>query len=215
MRTIFRGDDTQSRGVWGARPTVASMAAHGLMLLLIAGVMHRSARFVAPYKLPGKADGHNFLVAYLPDRAAGQTAVSKAQPTAAVTPKTPLPLPDKQPARASALPAINAPESPHPNAATGADALGSGNITIALGSYFPAPKPDLSRLPRGTSGDVILHVVIDTNGHISELKMTSGLGHGIDETVIATVEQWVFHPALANGVPVASAQELHFHYERG
>ncbi len=45
--------------------------------------------------------------------------------------------------------------------------------------------------------------------------MVSGLGYGVDETVIATVEQWVFHPALASGRPVASEQELHFHYEKG
>ncbi len=60
-----------------------------------------------------------------------------------------------------------------------------------------------------------MRVVIDTNGKISDLKMMSGLGDGIDETVISTVQQWVFHPALQNGHPVASEQELHFHYERG
>jgi protein TonB len=112
-------------------------------------------------------------------------------------------------------PNTNSPVSDHPDSATGADALGSGNIDIALVSFFPTPKPDLSTLPHGTKGDVILDVVIDATGKISDLKMTSGLGHGIDETVIATVQQWTFRPATRNGQPVASEQELHFHYERG
>src|SRR5206468_1430965 len=83
-----------------------------------------------------------------------------------------------------------APAAPNPDATTGADSLGSGNINIALASYFPTPKPDLSTLPHGTKGDVILDIVIDTTGKIADIKMTSGLGHGIDETIIATVQQW-------------------------
>jgi protein TonB len=59
-----------------------------------------------------------------------------------------------------------------------------------------------------------LDIVIDTAGKISDIKMTSGLGHGIDDNVIATVQQWTFHPATKDGQPVASEQELHFHYEK-
>jgi periplasmic protein TonB len=106
------------------------------------------------------------------------------------------------------------PASAQPDSAAGADSLGSGNINIALVSYFPTPKPDLSTLPRGTKGDVILDIVIDTTGKIADIKMTSGLGHGIDENVIATVQQWTFRPATKDGQPVASEQELHFHYEK-
>jgi protein TonB len=29
------------------------------------------------------------------------------------------------------------------------------------------------------------------------------------------VKQWLFTPATKGGVPVASEQEFHFHYERG
>ena len=114
----------------------------------------------------------------------------------------------------TASPNTTSPASTQPDSAAGADSLGSGNINIALVSYFPTPKPDLSTLPRGTKGDVILDIVIDTTGKIADIKMTSGLGHGIDENVIATVQQWTFHPATKDGQPVASEQELHFHYEK-
>jgi protein TonB len=111
-------------------------------------------------------------------------------------------------------PNSTSPSSPQPDSTAGADSLGSGNINIALASYFPTPKPDLSTLPHGTKGDVILDIFIDTTGKIADIKMASGLGHGIDETIIATVQHWTFHPATKDGQPVASEQELHFHFEK-
>jgi periplasmic protein TonB len=114
----------------------------------------------------------------------------------------------------AASPNTASPASTQPDSTAGADALGSGDINIALASYFPTPQPDLSALPRGTKGDVILDIVIDSTGKIADVKMASGLGYGIDETIIATVHQWTFHPATKDGQPVASEQELHFHYEK-
>ncbi len=172
--------------------------------------------WVAPIRLPGTEHGSNLLLTYLPGRAPAQSAATnpKTAPQQAES-KSPLPtLPTKKAKPTDASPNTNSPVSEHPDSASGADALGSGNIDIALASFFPTPKPDLSSLPPGTKGDVILDIVIDANGKISDLKMTSGLGHGIDEAVIATVQQWTFHPATRNGQPVASEQELHFHYEK-
>jgi len=110
-------------------------------------------------------------------------------------------------------PITKSPASEHPDSAVGNDALGSGNVKIAFTTFSPSPKPDLSGLPRGARGDVILDIVIDTAGNISGIKMASGLGHGIDEAVIATVQNWTFHPATKDGQPVTSEQELLFHYE--
>lgn len=192
----------------------ASVAVHAVAIGLIALALHARPAWVAPYRLPGNPHGSNFVVAYLPDRAPEQSAAATKAAVKPV-PLTPKPSPLAKTAKAVAPAAENTKASPDPNATTGADALGSGNITIALTSYFPPPKPDLTVLPHGTHGDVVLRVVIGVDGKIADLKMVSGLGHGVDETVIATVEQWVFHPALSNGRPVASEQELHFHYERG
>jgi protein TonB len=98
---------------------------------------------------------------------------------------------------------------------SGVDALGEGDISIALMQFFPDPKPDLTRLPHGSRGDVVLEAVIDADGRIAQLTVKQGVGYGVDESVIATVEQWTFHPAMRDGKPIASQQELHFHYERG
>ena len=93
--------------------------------------------------------------------------------------------------------------------------LGEGEISLALEKYFPYPRPDLSALPHGTRGDVILDAVVGADGKIAELTLVQGLGPAIDNVVIATVKEWSYTPATRHGVPVASKQELHFHYERG
>jgi protein TonB len=92
--------------------------------------------------------------------------------------------------------------------------LGDGNIRIALQKYFPYPKPSLATMSRGSAGDVILHVVIDEHGKITEMTLLQGLGPAIDDAVIQTVNQWTYTPATKDGVPVPSVEELHFHYER-
>jgi len=188
-----------------------------LHLLFLAMLMHQRASWVAPIRLPGNEHGTNLMVTYLPGRAPIQASTPnpKALPQQAQA-DAPLPTPSALKLKTNtASPNTNSPATPKPDSTTGADSLGEGNINIALASYFPSPKPDLSPLPRGTKGDVILDVVIDTTGKIADIKMTSGLGHGIDETVIATVQQWTFKPATRDGQPVASEQELRFHYEKG
>jgi protein TonB len=174
-----------------------------LHLLLLGILIHQRASWIAPIRLPGNPHGTNLMVTYLPGRAPVQASTPnpKALPQQAET-NTPLPTPPTpKPKTNAASPNTNSPASPNPDSTTGADSLGSGNINIALASYFPTPKPDLSTLPRGTKGDVILDIVIDTTGKI-------------DETIIATVQQWTFRPATRDGQPVASEQELHFHYEK-
>jgi len=210
MQTIGKPISAPRRA---SKPIIGSATVH---LLVLAAIIHRSALWVAPIRLPGTEHGANLVLAYLPGRAPAQsTAANPETQPKLVDSKSPLPtLPAKRTKPSSPTPNTNSPVSTQPDSATGADALGSGNIDIALASFFPTPKPDLSSLPRGTKGDVILDIVIDATGKISDLKMTSGLGHGIDEAVIAIVQQWTFHPATRNGQPVASEQELHFHYEK-
>ena len=192
---------------------IGSVTVH---LLVLAALIHHNKPWVAPIRLPGTEHGSNLILAYLPGRAPAQsdTASPKTVPQLAET-KSPVPRQPKAKTKPTTVsPNTNSPVSAQPDSFAGADALGSGNVDIALASFFPTPKPDLSALPSGTKGDVILDIVIDATGKISDLKITSGLGHGIDEAVVATVQQWTFHPATRNGEPVASEQELHFHYEK-
>lgn len=187
----------------------ASLALHLAVLGLF--IYHRQP-ILKVTQLPGDLNGHRLLLTYMP----GQGSASSAPPA-----PTPVhPIPDRLPAlHTLAAPPSSPTATPAAslttNNSTGTDTLGQGDIKIASLLVHPPPAPDLSKLPAGTRGDVIVDIVIDPNGHIAKYTMEHGLGHGIDETVIATIQQWTFQPATRNGVPVASEQELLFHYERG
>ncbi|HEY5056189.1 MAG TPA: energy transducer TonB [Acidobacteriaceae bacterium] len=94
----------------------------------------------------------------------------------------------------------------------GHSAWGKGEITIAYTKFFPHPAPDLSTMPPGTEGDVVLTALIDEQGKISGLTLLAGIGPVIDHEVIQTVRQWTFTPATKDGLPISSRQELHFHF---
>ena len=61
-------------------------------------------------------------------------------------------------------------------------------------------------------GDVIVEVTIDSAGNIVKKKLLQSIGYGIDEKVMAVLENWHFRPAMFNGAPVASRQDVHFHF---
>ena len=188
-----------------------SLAAHFAVMTTL---LYHSRHFIAPIRYPGTAQGHNLVLSYMPGRAPKPAVAPppKAQPLE-VKSKLAVKKPE-QTTPTQTSPNRNSPQSDHPDSASGADALGSGNISIALAKYFPRPKPDLARLPSGTKADVILDITINENGRISDLKLIKGVERSIDETVIATVRQWTFNPANRDGQPVASEQELRFHYEK-
>ena len=52
----------------------------------------------------------------------------------------------------------------------------------------------------GIQGAVHLRVAIDERGHVSDVKVISGLGHGLDEAAVSAIRsaQCQFTPALAN-----------------
>jgi protein TonB len=112
----------------------------------------------------------------------------------------------------SASPNSSAPASAVPDATSGSDSYGSGSIQIALTTFSPSPAPDLSTLPRGVQGDVVVDVTIDPSGKVAELAVLHTIGYGIESSVIGTLKTWTFRPATKDGAPIASVQELHFHF---
>jgi len=105
-------------------------------------------------------------------------------------------------------------QTPHDGeSALGHSAWGNGEITIAYAKFFPHPAPDLSTMPHGTEGDVVLTALIDDQGKVSDLTVVAGITPTIDHDVLQTVRSWTFTPATRDGLPVASRQELHFHFK--
>ncbi len=196
------------------RSTRLVLASALIHLAVVAGfLLQRGKVQVAPVHLPGTDRGTRLVLTYLPGPAPSASAAlrpvlpHRAMLHHAILPARPalaqVPPPHAGPAEAQQLPG------------SGVDALGQGDISIALMQFFPDPRPDLSRLPHGSRGDVVLEAVIDATGHIAQLTVKQGLGYGIDESVAATVERWTFTPAMRDGKPVPSQQEFHFHYEHG
>ena len=192
------------------RGSAASFAIHAIALLLLAGTLHRVKETV-PSRLPGTREGVEYITYF----SSGNTSLTRND------------LPVKVPHTRQDLTSVShssiSPKLPDtPEVSSGEhgignanqSGLGDGNLIIALPRYFPHPTPNLSALHPGTAGDVIFDAVIDENGKVTTLTLLQSLDPTIDDEVMQTVKQWIYQPALKNGVPVASVMEMHFHYER-
>jgi TonB family protein len=77
-------------------------------------------------------------------------------------------------------------------------------VTPPVAIYSPDPLyPDQAQKKKKREGDVILWVVIDEQGHPSQIKVARCIGAGLDEAAVQAVSQWKFKPARRNGQPVS------------
>jgi protein TonB len=93
------------------------------------------------------------------------------------------------------------------------DGLSSGDeVKPALPVAFQDLRISRAELPSGLQGDVIVEISIDAQGLVVAERLLQGLGHGVDERVIAVLRDWRYHPATRNGVPIPSKYDVHFHF---
>ena len=50
--------------------------------------------------------------------------------------------------------------------------------------------------------------VIDENGRITSSRILKGLGFGLDQVALASVQEWTLSPATRNGLPVSVGAQL-------
>jgi protein TonB len=87
---------------------------------------------------------------------------------------------------------------------------GTGGGPYRPGSGITAPgllrevKPDYTEEARrrGVEGDVVLEIVVRSNGTVGDVRVMQGLGGGLDQRAIDAVRQWEFSPARRFGTPV-------------
>ncbi|SEB46064.1 energy transducer TonB [Terriglobus roseus] len=173
-----------------------SACLHLLALLVLVNAWWMGAPRLKP---AGTATGRHVLVTYNPGKPA---PLPPTPPRRAMARRYP---------RANVLPVVADDASAAPPV-QGNDALGTGTVSLLYVQAFPGQKPDLSGA--GTTGDVIVEVEIDDTGHVAQVHARRGMGAQIDDLVVATVERWLFHPAMRNGHAVASERELRFHFDR-
>jgi TonB family protein len=87
---------------------------------------------------------------------------------------------------------------------------GTGGGPYRPGSGITPPqllrevKPDYTEDARrqGIEGDVVLEIVVRSDGSVGDVRMIRGLGAGLDRRAIDAVRQWRFSPARRFGTPV-------------
>lgn len=193
----------------------ASAVLHGIALGAVVFFTRHATSGLRPLRLPGTPQGQHMLLTYStgsPVASHAGTLVHTSAPKRTPIPVLPRPL---TPAVAAPQPTPTAPAAETGTGSSGNSALGDDNVRIALPQVHPRPDPDLSSLPHGTAGDVIVDVTIDDTGKVTATNLVRGLGAPIDSTVMRSLRDWHFTPASRNGQNIASEQEVLIHYERG
>ncbi len=87
---------------------------------------------------------------------------------------------------------------------------GTGGGPYRPGSGITAPtivhevKPDYTEEARrrSLSGEVVLDIVVKSDGRVGSVRVVQGLGAGLDQRAVEAVRQWRFAPARRYGTPV-------------
>jgi TonB family protein len=87
---------------------------------------------------------------------------------------------------------------------------GTGGGPYRPGSGITAPsllrevKPQYTEEARrlGVEGDVVLEIVVRSDGSVGQISMVQRLGSGLDQRAVEAVRQWRFSPARRHGTPV-------------
>jgi TonB family protein len=85
-------------------------------------------------------------------------------------------------------------------------------IKLALPQVAPLPRIARSELPVGFEGDIVVEITIAKDGKVARTKVLQSVGHGLENRVVEALLTWRFTPASFDGVPVASLQDISFHY---
>lgn len=86
-------------------------------------------------------------------------------------------------------------------------------VRPALPVVSPDPHVAIDELG-GLQGDVIVEVTIDENGNVVQKLVVQSLTPAIDGKVLDALDNWRFRPATRNGVPIASKQDVYYHFPR-
>lgn len=89
-------------------------------------------------------------------------------------------------------------------------------ITPPLATYSPDPEYPKKERKAGHEGDVILRLVIGTDGATHDITVARPLSPEFDAAAIEAVKTWKFSPATKNGKPISlhTDVQVSFHLRR-
>ena len=194
----------------------------GVHLALLIWMVHsRPPIFVAPSSIPAGRNG-TVTTIYWTGNALEQTSPSstrkQSKPHQLVFPK------DRQherlTVRRESAKASKADASPHQQPLPAGSPYGSlpgglysgHEVRPALPIASNDPAIELSDLPNGLEGNVIVEITIDEAGNVVQKSVIQSLNPLIDNKVLAAVDKWRFRPATRDGVAIASKQDVYYHF---
>jgi len=218
---VFIGLEPANSGFRRHRAVAVSVAAH---LALLAVIVFHNPKVIdlSPVWLAHGDGAHTYQLIYEPpgdDNKPPEAAKLQFPPR--TTKPRPRPLPKSQPPKPPAEPKeVIADAEPGDHDSHAGSPLGTmidgpiagHEVHVAYPVVYPDPPVDRSGLPRDLVGDVVIEVTIDSQGNVVETKIMQAIGHGIDETIEATLRRWHYRPATLDGTPVASRHDVHFHF---
>ena len=77
-----------------------------------------------------------------------------------------------------------------------------GNVSAPIPIYKPEPPYSEEARKAKYQGTVVLWIVVDAQGGVTDARVVKPLGLGLDEKATETVRTWKFKPALRGGTPV-------------
>jgi TonB family protein len=197
----------------GGKSRLNRLRAAGVLLhcALLAWILHPpTPQFLTPNSIAhGKLEGTSLIYFTAADERAA------LQPTNARL-TLPIHRPKPKPPENTALQRQD--EKTTPEQAAGSP-YGRGVGGPLFGSEVRPALPVVSIEPKvypwelaGEEGDVIIEVTIDDHGKIVEKKVVRSFTPNIDSRVLAALEGWQFAPATRDGIPIASKQDISYHF---
>ena len=77
-----------------------------------------------------------------------------------------------------------------------------GGVSAPIPIYKPEPAYSEEARKAKYQGTVVLWIVVDAQGNVTDCRVVRPLGLGLDEKAMETVRTWKFKPAMRNLVPV-------------
>jgi TonB family protein len=95
----------------------------------------------------------------------------------------------------------------------GAYRPGTGGVGYPACLYCPEPQYSEDARKAKFQGIVVLQVIIQPDGHATNIQIVKGAGLGLDEKAIEAVRTWRFKPAIGpNGTPVATITPIEVNF---
>lgn len=86
------------------------------------------------------------------------------------------------------------------------------HVTDLKVTHAVPPEYTQEALDAKIQGVVTVSLVVGADGAISEIKVTRGLGKGLDEKAVECLRKWSFTPATRHGEPVPAKATVEINF---